>query len=120
MEINGKIVGHLPEKSGQSSNGPWRKQEFILETESQYPKKICFTVWGDKIDEFSIKQGENLQVSVDLESREYNERWYTDVKAWKVSRSSNGVDQSHLSNGVDGSSNSSPYRSSLPNDDIPF
>ena len=88
MEITGKIVELLPEKCGESSNGTWRKQEYILETASQYPKKVCFMAWGDKIDEFSIKKGESLVVSVDLESREYNGRWYTDVKAWKISRNS--------------------------------
>ena len=86
MEINGKIIELLPEKSGESANGTWRKQEYILETDAQYPKKVCFMAWGDKIDQFAIKQGEDLVVSVDLESREYNGRWYTDVKAWKVSR----------------------------------
>jgi hypothetical protein len=70
----------------ESANGPWRKQEYILETEGQYPKKICFMVWSDKIDEFAIKEGENLVVSIDLESREYDGRWHTDVKAWKVTR----------------------------------
>ncbi len=74
MEINGKIIELLEEKSGQSSNDTWRKQEYILETEGQYPKKICFMVWGDKIDEFAIKEGENLVISVDIESREYNGR----------------------------------------------
>ena len=86
MEIKGKIVELLLEKSGESTNGTWRKQEYILETDSQYPKKVCFMAWGEKIDQFAIKQGESLVVSVDLESREYNGRWYTDVKAWKVSR----------------------------------
>lgn len=84
MEISGKIVRVLPEKSGQSARGPWRKQDYILETRSQYPKQICFMVWGDKIDEFGIQEGQELQISIDIESREYNERWYTDVKAWKV------------------------------------
>lgn len=86
MEVSGKIIEILPEKSGQSANGTWRKQEYILETSGQYPKKVCFMAWGDKIDQFQIKQGDNVTVSVDLESREYNGRWYTDVKAWKVSR----------------------------------
>ena len=86
MEIRGKIIELLPEKSGQSANGGWRKQEYVLETDGQYPKKICFMAWGDKIDHFNIKQGETVEVSVDLESREYNGRWYTDVKAWKVSK----------------------------------
>ena len=86
MEIRGKIIEILSEKSGESANGTWRKQEYILETDTQYPKKVCFMAWGEKIDQFAIKQGDDLVVSVDLESREYNGRWYTDVKAWKVSR----------------------------------
>ena len=86
MEIRGKIIELLAEKSGQSANGGWRKQEYILETDGQYPKKICFMAWGDKIDQFNIKHGETVEVSVDLESRAYNGRWYTDVKAWKVSK----------------------------------
>ena len=86
MDIKGKIVELLPLKSGQSANGEWRKQEYILETDSNYPKKICFMAWGDKIDQFAIKQGDTVEVAVDLESREYNGRWYTDVKAWKVSK----------------------------------
>ena len=84
MEITGKIIRVLPEKSGQSARGGWRKQEYILETQGQYPKTVCFMAWGDKIDEFGIREGQELEVSIDIESREYNERWYTDVKAWKV------------------------------------
>ena len=66
MEINGKIIELLPEQSGESAKGPWRKQEYILETEGQYPKKVCFMAWSDKIDEFAIKEGESLVVTVDL------------------------------------------------------
>ncbi len=94
MEINGKIIELLEVKSGESANGTWRKQEYILETEGQYPKKVCFMVWGDKIDEFGIKQGDNLVVSIDLESREFNGRWYTDVKAWKITRTGAGAHDS--------------------------
>lgn len=86
MELPGKIIQILPEESGQSSRGEWRKQQYILETEGQYPKKVCFMAWGDKIDEFSIKEGEELTISINIESREYNGKWYTDVKAWKIDR----------------------------------
>ena len=86
MEITGKIIEILPEQSGESARGPWRKQEYVLETDGQYPKKICFMAWGDKIDEFAIQKTETLTAAINLESREYNGRWYTDVKAWKVSR----------------------------------
>jgi len=92
MELNGKIIKLLPEKSESSAKGPWRKQEYILETDGQYPKKVCIMAWSDKIDEFAIKEGENLVVAIDLESREYNGRWYTDVKAWKVTRAGAAAD----------------------------
>lgn len=119
MEINGKIIELLPEKSGQSANGTWRKQEYILETKGQYPKKICFMVWSDKIDEFAIKEGELLIISVDIESREYNSRWYTDVKAWKVTRA--GAEAQSIPTSV-------PYAPDAPqaeityplDDEIPF
>jgi len=86
MEITGSIIEVLEEQSGQSAKGGWRKQQYVLETKDQYPKKICFMVWGDKIDDFAVKKGQDLEVSIDIESREYNGRWYTDVKAWKVSQ----------------------------------
>ncbi len=120
MEINGKIIELLPEKTGQSANGPWRKQEYILETDGQYPKKVCFMAWGDKIDQFNIKQGDDLVVSVDLESREYNGRWYTDVKAWKVSRAGDSAGDAYPSDGQ-GFSNAPPSDGPVLNDDvIPF
>ena len=84
MEINGKIVALLPSQSGQGKNGTWKKQEYILETVGQYPKKVCFSIWGDKIDQFNVKQGDDVEVSFDVESREYNQRWYTELRAWKV------------------------------------
>jgi hypothetical protein len=120
LEITGKIIELLPKKSGQSANGDWRKQEYIMETDGQYPKKICFLVWGEKIDQFNIKQGENLEVSVDLESREYNGRWYTDVKAWRVSRNSVGADypQSTPTKGDD--TLSPPILPQIDDGDMPF
>jgi hypothetical protein len=84
MELTGKIVQILPEKSGTSARGTWRKQEFVIEIPGDYPKMVCFMVWGDRIDQFQIREGQEITVSVDIESREYNGRWYTDVKAWKV------------------------------------
>lgn len=85
LEIKGKLVKVLPEQSGQSRNGGWKKQEFVIETMEQYPKKVCFSAWGDKVD--AVKQlidGDELTVSFNIESREYNQRWYTDLRAWKI------------------------------------
>jgi hypothetical protein len=90
MEITGKVIKLLPLQSGTGRNGTWKKQEFILETSAQIPKKICFSLWGDKIDQFSLKEGEDYEVMFDLESREFNNRWYTEAKAWKVARKTAG------------------------------
>ena len=92
MELTGKIINVLPEKSGTSARGPWRKQEYVIEIPGDYPKQVCFMVWGDKIDQFKVTEGESLTVHFDLESREYNGRWYTDVKAWRVERPEAGAD----------------------------
>jgi hypothetical protein len=84
MEISGNIIQVLPLQSGESKNGQWKKQDFVIETEGTYPKKVCISMWGDKIDENLIKMGTKINASIEVESREYNGRWYTDVKAWKI------------------------------------
>ncbi len=119
MEITGKIIEILPEQSGESARGPWRKQNYVLETNGQYPKTICFMVWGDKIDEFAIQKTETLTAAINLESREYNGRWYTDVKAWKVSR--DGVDRDNGQYGPSDAYGLDQTESNSPLDDeIPF
>ncbi|MCH8331989.1 MAG: DUF3127 domain-containing protein [Bacteroidetes bacterium] len=103
MEIQGNIVQINPEQSGEGKNGTWRKQEFIIEsnTESKYPKKVCITMWGDKIDQFALSEGESVKVAIDIESREYNGRWYTDVKAWKVEKEGADQQPSAMEEGID-------------------
>ena len=73
MEITGKIIAVLPEQGGVSKNGnEWKKQEYVLETHDQYPKKVCFQLFGaDRIAQAAIQPGEELTVSFDIESREY-------------------------------------------------
>jgi hypothetical protein len=84
MQLTAKLVELLPLQTGTSSKGEWRKQNIVVETEDQYPKKICISVWGDKIDANQLQPGNKLKIDFDIESREYNQRWYTDVKAWKI------------------------------------
>jgi len=86
MELAAKVIDILPEQKGSGRNGEWRKQSFILETQEQYPKKVCADVWGDKIDTFNIQKGEEITAKINVESREYNGKWYTDVKIWSVDR----------------------------------
>jgi hypothetical protein len=81
MNISGKFVQLLPEVKGEGRNGPWTRQDFILETDDQYPKKVCISVWNSKVDAKNLKAGDPVTVEITVESREYNGRWYTDVKA---------------------------------------
>jgi len=91
MEITGKIVQVQEEQAGNGRNGVWRKRDYILETGGQYPKKVCMTVWGDKIDQFNMQPGDEVNAGIEIESREFNGRWYTDVKVWKVNKDGNGA-----------------------------
>lgn len=88
MEIKGRIIQILPLQSGvsQASGREWKKQEYILETGDQYPRKVCFQLFGDRVDQFPMTVGEEVVVSCDIESREYNGRWYTNVSAWKIDK----------------------------------
>jgi hypothetical protein len=87
MEIIGKVAQLLPLVTGQGRNGEWRKQEFIIEiADGQFPKKICFSLWGDKIDQAGLTLNEMVKVFFDIESREYNTRWFTEAKAWRVEK----------------------------------
>jgi hypothetical protein len=84
MQLTAKLIQLLPLQTGTGKNGQWKKQDIIVETDGQYPKKICISIWGDKINESVLKVGNSLKIDFDVESREYNGRWYTDVKAWKI------------------------------------
>ncbi len=86
LKITGTVTEILEEMSGEGRNGPWRKQDFVLETGGQYPRPVCITQWGDDIEKFAIREGETLTAHIDIRSREYEGRWYTDVKAWRVER----------------------------------
>ncbi len=86
MELKGTIIQALPEQSGVSKAGnAWKKREYVLEnTEGQFPRKVCFTCFGDNADRIQLTVGQRVNVHFDLESREYNGRWYTEVRAWRA------------------------------------
>jgi hypothetical protein len=87
LEITGKIVQLLDLQSGTSAKGDWKKQDFILETDDQYPRRICIALWGDRIGDIAgVQVGELITASVAIESREFNNKWYTDVRAWRIQR----------------------------------
>ena len=89
MEITGKIIAVLPAQGGvsQRTGNPWKSQDYVIETHDQYPKRCCFRVFGEeKINQFKIQLGEEMTVSFDIDSHEYQGRWFNDVRAWAVNR----------------------------------
>lgn len=86
MELQGKIIAALPERSGTSQRGEWKVQEFVLETlDSQYPRKMVFDVFGaDRLQRFNVQVGQIVNVAFDIDAREYNGRWYNSIRAYDV------------------------------------
>ena len=87
MEITGKAIAALPVKSGVSkkTGEQWQSREYVIETQEQFPKKMCFEVFGtDKLKEFNIRNNDLIKVHFDITAREYNGKWYNSIRAWKV------------------------------------
>jgi len=86
MDIVGKIIQVLPLQEGVGKTGnPWKVQSYVLETQEQYPRKVCFEIFGeDRIKNNTCNVDDVVTVSFDIESREYNGRWYTSIRAWRV------------------------------------
>lgn len=89
LEITGRIIAVLDKRTGVSNatGTAWSVQQYVIETHEQYPKKMCFDVFGeDRIKQFAIQIGEEVTVSFDLDAREYQGRWYNSIRAWKVEK----------------------------------
>ena len=86
MELQGKIIQALPVKTGTSARGEWKVQEFVLETlDAQYPRRMVFSVFGEeKLQRFNIQVGQDVNVSFDIDAREYNGKWFNSIRAFDV------------------------------------
>ena len=120
LSVTGKIEQILKPESGVSRAGKeWNKQEFVIETDEQFPKKVCFTLFGDKtslISSFSV--GEEVEVSFNIESREYNGRWFHNINAWKLDKTA-AANQPELPPEFS-ISDIPPEKDEDPADDLPF
>ena len=118
MEISGRMYRINDLQKGEGKNGTWLKQEFIIETEEQFPKKVCLHCWGDKVNVLkTLKEGDKVSISFNVESREFNNRWYTDLRAWKIDKmSGNAKDDDY----GDIPEHALPPRDEPPIDDLPF
>ena len=85
LELTAKLLTLMPVQTGTGKNGEWTKQDFIVETDEQYPKKICIVAWNDTAKTIqNIKPFSTLKMAISIESREYNSRWYTDVRTFRI------------------------------------
>lgn len=88
LSVKGRIQEILKPESGVSRAGKeWKKQEFVIETDEQYPKKVCFTLFGEKISLIEgLSDGQEVEVAFNLESREFNGKWFHNINAWKIEK----------------------------------
>lgn len=104
--MRGTVIRILPVQEGVSKAGnAWRKGAFVIETDGQYPRTVCFNIWNNRIDDFAVKEGDLVDVRFDVESREYMERWYTDVTAYSIFK----VDETAAAPEADPFAGKAPY-----------
>lgn len=127
MEIIGKITHAFPEVSGVSKAGNnWKKREYVLETVETYPKRVFFDFFGDRADQFPLSVGQMIKLSFDIESREFNGRWYTSIRGWKAEPADNAAQpaaqpyQAPASAAPAPGAFPPPPMSAEPADDLPF
>lgn len=118
MEIKGKVINVLARQTGMGKNGQWIKQEFILETTGQYPKKIAMSVWNEKANDFASFEGKEITAHIEIESREYQGRYYTDIKAWKIE--SHGGAETKPTSSVQKEQEQKYISNDTGSDDLPF
>lgn len=141
MEIEGTLIQKLAVQSGKSARGDWAKQEFVIEyQDGNFPTKVCFSVWGaDKVKELEqFNQGEKIKVSFNVSSREYNGKWYTDLRAWRINQAGASAQGGYAQQPAQGAP-AQPYQNApagfaparqqsapapsfddMPGDDLPF
>lgn len=87
MEVTGKIIVAMPEQSGTSKSGnAWKKRNYVLETQDNYPTKIAFEFFGDRADQYPLSVGDMVKLSFDIDSHEYQGRWFTSIRGWKAEK----------------------------------
>ena len=127
MELAGKVIAVLEPRGGVSKNGnEWKVQEYVIETHDQYPRRMCFDVFGaDKKQQFNIQVGEELNVFFDIDAREWQGRWFNSIRAWKVERVNADAQQMPPMDAPFPPLNAAPaapvdFSSSDEKDDLPF
>ena len=123
LEIEGKISLKLPVQSGQSARGLWERQDFVLEyQDGNFPASVCFTAWGsDKVKDLSQFQvGDAVKVAFNVRGREYNGKWYNDLRVWRITPAGQAAPASAGAPAYDNASPAPAPAAPMPSlDDIP-
>ena len=130
MEVKGKIIKKLPLVSGtaKSTGNPWKKQDYVMETLEAHPKTIAFDFFGDRADQYNFEVGDEILLSFDIESREYQGRYYTNIRGWKGEKITNFAPAAAPAGGYVASEPQAPigmppapdFGAANDNDDLPF
>lgn len=126
MEVEGKIILDLPMQQGTSRAGnPWKKKEWVLETSGNFPRKVKFHIFGDKADTIRLEVGKQYVLSFDIESREFNGKWYTDISVYAAREATTQLPPDGGNNDMNsaGGNNFGPIPAFEPaneGDDLPF
>lgn len=130
MEISAKLFKILPSETIETKNGQLKKQLFVVETQDQFPKKICFEIFNDKVNLGQVSEGTQVKVFFEPESREWQGKWFTSLRAWRVDTDSSGASsgggQSYQQSEPQAASMQAPSSSGASfdetpgNDDLPF
>lgn len=127
LEVTGKLIKFLEVESGESKSGTaWSKQQFIVQTESQYNNLYCFEVFGnEKVENLTKyqKEGDNVTVEFNVNTNEYKGKYYTSLSAWKISKANaNGIQSPHAPQAPQQPSFQAPHAPAMSDDDtaLPF
>ena len=109
MEIQGKVIAVLPERSGVSARGEWKSQTYVIETQEQYPKKMAFDVFGaDRLAQFNIHSGEVINVSFDIDAHEYQGRYFNQIRVGNVTKVSQQAAQQAMASSANAAGVANP------------
>lgn len=122
MELEGTVHRVLAVVKGQSARGEWQKQEVVIEQTGDYSRKACISFWGDKVlDVAKLREGDKVTVSINVESREYNGRWFTELRAWRIQQQTQQpADVPPMDLPPVGFGDFEPSSASSETDDLPF
>ena len=118
MEFEGVVYKILPATQGTSARGDWQRQGVIFELPQEFSRKVCVIFFNKESDVARLREGMTCTVSVNIESREFNGKWYTDVRAWKIQRE--GAAEPQAAPAVDPFMNVSASDAEDDGGDLPF